>query len=46
MTAHAHDVNTGLLQAALMWQLMMAGMMLPVTAPWLRAAFKLVAAGR
>ena len=44
MTAHAHDVNTGLLQAALMWQLMMAGMMLPVTAPWLRAAFKLVEA--
>jgi predicted metal-binding membrane protein len=39
MSAHVHGVNgASFLQAAVMWQLMMAAMMMPVAFPWVRAA--------
>jgi len=39
MSTHMHDAGSGILQAAVMWQMMMIGMMTPVAAPWLRTAF-------
>jgi predicted metal-binding membrane protein len=35
-----HVANVSILQAAIMWQVMMTGMMMPVVAPWLRVAVR------
>jgi predicted metal-binding membrane protein len=41
MSMHVlHVADGSLLQAAIMWQVMMIGMMMPVIAPWFRVAFK------
>ncbi len=42
MSGHIHLSNTSFLQAAVMWQVMMIGMMAPVAAPWMRAAVTFV----
>ena len=44
MSGHVHASGGSFLQAAVMWQVMMVGMMMPVAAPWLRAAFTLAGA--
>jgi predicted metal-binding membrane protein len=44
MSGHAHASGGSFLQAAVMWQVMMVAMMMPVAAPWLRAAFTLAGA--